>query len=809
MRTGRQDLPAIYPTAAQQPSSNSSLQSFDFGKVPLYFIPNKGQVDGKALFYAKTPSYTLWMTADGLVFDSAKRREKDRDRKSGGLRIVKPDPGPSIATGERDVSRIIFVNAKKSPEVAAQDSSQYRVNYFLGNDPDKWRTNIETSRAVLYRELYPNIDLKVYGIERQVEYDWMVKPGGAVEDIRFKFQNFERTEIDQDGNLILSTEFGELIHKKPWSYQELGGEKAEVESRFKRLGDDTYGFDVESYDRRYPLIIDPLILLYSTYLGGSGYDEGGSGIAVDSSGSVYITGETESSDFPVLHAFDSTWNSRGDVFVTKFAPDGRSLVYSTYLGGSLRDSGRDIALGSSGEAYIIGWTSSPDFPVLNDAYDSVLNGEDAFVARLSPLGNVLLGSTFLGGSAADSGSGIALDAAGYVYVTGNTRSPDFPVVSAYDYYWNGWDDVFVAKFTSDCGALVYSTYLGGAGGDSTAGIAIDNTGSAYVAGHTNSLDFPVLNAYDRDCSSNDIFVTKFSPDGKFLVYSTFLGGSNSEYCWGFAIDSHGSAYVTGHTYSLDFPVVNAYDPTQNGGYGYVDVFVAKFTPAGNALAFSTYLGGKKDDMPSGIAVDSAGAAYVIGMTYSSDFPVLNAIGSALKGYSDAFVTKFTPAGRSLAYSTYLGGNSSDGGGDIAVDTSQDAYVIGGTSSLDFPIANAYDPTHNGNTDFFVTKLRFIPPYQPNNFTLQRLENNYIFFKEYIHRLTWAANPEDPSRIVKYRLYRKAKDAPDTSYQRIAEVSATTFGYDDRGLKKTPLYSYRISAVADSGIESGYAEVGNN
>jgi hypothetical protein len=465
-------------------------------------------------------------------------------------------------------------------------------------------------------------------------------------------------------------------------------------------------------------------------------------------------------------------------------------------------------LNSTGSAYVIGRTSSSDFPVFN-AYDPSFNGgsDDVFIAKISPSGNILVYSTFLGGLSAETGGGIAVDKSGFAYVTGVTDSPDFPVVDAFDPYWNGSSDIFVAKLTPDGGTLVYSTFLGGASVEMGGDICVDGACSAYVTGTTYSSSFPVVNACDPTWNGfADAFVAKFASDGKSLVYSTFVGGSDSDICYSLSVDSYGSAYITGMTSSLNFPVVNAYDPAKNGQ---ADAFVTKLTPDGKALAYSTYLGGTSTDNGSSIAVDSAGSACVTGYTYSLDFPVRYPVSPVLKGFVDSFVTKFTPTGQSLAFSTYLGGSGGDYGWAIAVNQTYDAYVTGNTDSLDFPISNAYDFTPNGNTDIFVTKLCVVPPYPPNNFNLQNLQNNYIFFKEYIHRLTWAANLEDPSKIVKYRLYRKVKDAPDTSYQRIAEVSATTFGYDDRGLKKTTLYSYRISAVDDAGNESGYAEVGNN
>jgi len=307
-------------------------------------------------------------------------------------------------------------------------------------------------------------------------------------------------------------------------------------------------------------------------------------------------------------------------------------------------------------------------------------------------------------------------------------------------------------------------------------------------------------------------VTKIDSTGHTLVFSTFLGGARSDYGNAIAVDGAGSVYVTGSTDSSDFPVANAYGPTWNGhyvGHGIYtsDAFVTKFTPSGNALIYSTHLGGAESANDGiDIAVDSTGAAFVAGDTASSDFPVLNGLNLALGDGWNVFVTKFSPGGNTLGFSTLLGGTHDETGAHIALDSAGSVYVTGNTSS-DFPLRNAYSSTPN---NIFVTKLGFIALYPPANFMIQRLVNNYIFYKEYLNSLTWEANSQNQAAIVKYKIYRKVKGAADSTYQWLADVSASgsSYRFDDRGLKKTALFSYRISAVDDSGNESGYAEVSN-
>ena len=716
------------PIKKEESSQNTKLNP-DYGQIPLYFIPNKGQVDEKALFYAKTSQYTLWMTKEGLVFDSAKKMSEEEYFQSDSLKLMasgfEQPVNKSQVTGdrlqitdnrsqmiERDVSRLIFLNTNKNVGIIPEGMTPHRVNYFKDNDESKWRTNIQTSAAVLYKELYENIDLMVYGIERQIEYDWVVKSGGDVEKIRFEYRGMKETKIDGEGNLVIEQRFGELVHRRPESYQMIEGRKIEVDVEFKKVGENTYALSVEEYNRGYDLIIDPKVFFCSTYLGGTA-GEYVRGIAVDNKGAAYVSGYTSSTDFPTKNAYQG--NHAGvDVFVTKFSADGKSLIYSTYLGGSDSDMGRCITVDSSGAAYVSGDTRSTDYPT-KSAYQGAYRGgdKDVFVTKLSSSGTRLIYSTYLGGSSTEDGIGIAVDDSGAAYAAGYTASYNFPTQNPYQGNHAGglWDS-FVTKFSADGQNLVYSTYLGGLFVDWLSGIAVDSTGAAYVTGRTSSKNFPVMNAYQDTYVDNfDVFITKFFTDGQNLVYSTYLGGSDFDYSEGIAVDNNGAAYVVGDTLSTDFPTMNAYQGTHAGGS--LDAFVTMFSPDGKNLVYSTYLGGSDDDDSEGIAVDGSGAAYVTGYTKSTDFPTQNPYqGSHAGGTNDAFVTKFPANGQSLVYSTYLGGSGADPGYDIAVDSSGEAYVTGDTTSTDFPTKNAYQGANAGGRDAFVTKLNFsgnLPP----------------------------------------------------------------------------------------------------
>lgn len=455
-------------------------------------------------------------------------------------------------------------------------------------------------------------------------------------------------------------------------------------------------------------------LEYSTYLGGSGYEEG-MGIAVDAAGAAYISGRTESWDFPTTTgAFDTSGGS-GDAFVTKLSADGSSLVYSTYLGGSGYDFAQSIAVDAAGAAYATGYTSSSDFPATAGAFDTSNDGGyDAFVTKLSADGSSLAYSGFLGGNSSEIGYGIAVDASGAAFVTGYTYSADFPTTSgAFDTTWAAnYVDVFVTKLSASGASLVYSTYLGGNSDDIGHAVAVDTAGAAYVTGYARSNDFPTTSgAFDTSNSGSyyDAFVTKLNADGGSLAYSTFIGGSSYEEGSSIAVDPTGAAYVAGRTDSSNFPTTaGAFDTIWNS----TDAFVVKLNPAGSALAYGTYLGGSQHDQARAIAIDASGRAILAGFTYSGDFPTTaGAFDETWNDQSDVFVARLSAAGSALDFGTYLGGYMPGGNDlslDIAVDSAGQAHVVGVTTSIDFPTTpGVVDPAlsnANGNYDLFVTKL---------------------------------------------------------------------------------------------------------
>jgi hypothetical protein len=682
-----------------------------YGKLPLSFEANRGQTDNRVKFLSRGSGYNLFLTSTEAVIqlrNSDSRSQKEKSgveptiQTGGNLKREIQDPKPTVM-------RMNVVGANKSAQVEGRDELPGKSNYFIGSDPNKWRTNVSNYSKVEYRDVYPGVDLIYYGNQRQLEHDFVVAPGADSKAITLAFQGARKMSLNSGGDLVIGTKEGEVQLKQPRVYQKVNGEEQTVAARYVLKGKGRVGFEVAEYDRRQPLVIDP-VLTYATYLGGSNYDIG-TAIAVDALGNAYVTGRTQSTNFPTTGgAFQTTSGGGGmDTFVTKLNPTGSALVYSTYLGGSSVEEGRGIAVDALGNAYVTGTTGSTNFPTTPGAFQTALGGAfDVFVTKLNPTGSALVYSTYLGGGNDDYGYGIAVDSLGNGYVTGQTLSTNFPTTpGAFQTTYGGGDsDAYATKLNTTGSALVYSTYLGGSSFDSGNGIAVDALGNAYVTGVT-STNFPTTaGAFQPTLGGGqDAFVTKLNPTGSALVYSTYVGGGDYDSGNGIALDSAGNAYVAGHTQSTNFPTTNGAFKTTLGGS--MDAFVTKLNPTGSALVYSTYVGGSNVEGGYHIAVDSSGNAWVTGQTYSSDFPTTSgAMQTTLGGGGDdAYVTKLNPTGSALVYSSYLGGNGADVGYDIAVDSSDNAYVTVETFSTNFPTTpGAFQTTFGGGGDAFVAKI---------------------------------------------------------------------------------------------------------
>ena len=541
-----------------------------------------------------------------------------------------------------------LLGANPSPKIEGIKEQPSKSNYLAGNDPAKWRTDVANFAKVRYREVYREIDLIFYGNQRQLEYDFVVAPGADPRAIRLRFAGAKRLRVDEQGDLLLATAAGVVRQRKPIVYQETNGERREVEGRYVIDRRNQVRLALGAYDASQPLIIDPVIA-YSTLLGG-GREERAKGIAVDAAGNVYVAGYTASSDFNITPgAFRANKSSTADIFVSKLDAAGR-LVYSTYLGGHQEfccivlntDGGLaiDAAVDAAGAVYVAGHTTLRDYPTTPNAFQPALSGNCA---------------------------------------SGGSGTPCY--------------DAFVTKLNASGNALVYSTFLGGNEFDAASGIAVDAAGNAYVTGKTNSPNFPTTPGAFQTGAGN-VFVTKLNPAGTALVYSTRLGNGVGELAYAIAADAAGNAYVTG-TVAGPFPTTpGAFQRTTTIG---PDAFVTKLNPAGTALVYSTYLGGASLDLAFDLALDAMGSAYVVGYTFSRNFPVTpNAFQPAHGGGDqDVFVTKLNPVGAALVYSTYLGGNNLDLGYGIAVDAAGRAAVTGETFSTNFPLTTDALPLSGG------------------------------------------------------------------------------------------------------------------
>jgi len=729
LRYSRQIKSSDSGTAAQTAALHA------FGNLPLAFEANQGQTDSRVKFVSRGSGYTLFLTAREAVLSLREGQSKPQ--------LSLPKPSPALL-------RLEVVGANPAAKVAGTDELPGRSNYFLGNDPKKWRTNVVNYARVRYSDVYPGIDLIYYSNQGKVEYDFVVSPGADPSVINLAMKGGEVLRLDADGNLVAQFTSGKVVLHKPSVYQTRSASTAResVDGRFILISDNRIGFQIGSYDHSRSLVIDP-VLVYSSFLGGTG-DEGGLSIAADYKGNVYVTGNTASIDFPTSSgAFQRTFSGQPqcddpqslctEVFITKINASGRAIVYSTYLGGSGVDLPTGIAVDGSGNAYVTGSTRSVDFPVTSGALQSTYAGftppcnqyitcGDGFVTKINANGSALQYSTYLGGSENDAPAGIALDSARNAYIAGTTDSANFPTTPGslqptfiYTDCGTGpagrdraCKDAFVSKLNSFGTGLVYSTYLGGSFGDDDAlGIAIDRFGNASVVGDTQSSDFPVTKgAYQPQLNPGscpwgtpcyDAFVAKLNAVGEKLLYSTYLGSSGWDFGRSIALDTAGSIYVAGSTSSPDFPVTaGAFQTTFGGGicntwYGTYcsDVFVAKINPShrGSAsLVYSTYIGGDSEENPWGgppIAVDQWGNTHIGGFTWSTNFPIVNPLQATsfnAPADVDAYLVKLNASGTAAIYSTYLGGNSWDSIDGLALDAADNLYVTGVANSIDFPVS---------------------------------------------------------------------------------------------------------------------------
>jgi hypothetical protein len=612
--------------------------------LPLYFEPNVGQLDQTVKFQARGRSGAVELTISEIVL-------RPQDTKAIHMR---------------------FVGGNAEPEIAGLEQLPGKSNYLIGRDSKNWRTGVPQFARVQYKELYPGIDAVFYANQKELEYDFVLRPGADPNNILMDFDT-SQVRIER-GDLVLQTPGGEIRQVKPAVYQEIKGRKRSVAAHYVMRGGTAghrvAGFSLDSYDRTQPLIIDP------TFTFTASGNTPVLALATDAAGNWYLAGGTNAPDLPMTNPYQAACATGcQDAYVVKLNPAMDTILYSTFLGGTGNDWAYGIGVDPAGNIHIAGDTDSTDFPLRN-AFQSAKKGSatdtDIFVAELNAAGNVLVFSTYLSGSQFDQVGGLAVDTNGNTYITGSTFSKDFPTKAPFQSASAGGINAVVAKF-SPSGSLVYSSFFGGAIADYGNAIAVDSSGNAYIAGKTSSPNFPTVNPFQNSPGkpyNTTAFVAKVNAAGSALAYSTFLGGSNFDEARAIAVDSAGNAYVTGWTTSTDFPTLNAFQRilsapaclkppvTGTSSTGCTDAFVAKLNPAGS-LVFSSFLGGTDNDEGDGIAVDGSGQVYIGGTTSSTNFPVVNPTQSSNSGSQNMFIAAVKADGSALTSSTYLGNSANE------------------------------------------------------------------------------------------------------------------------------------------------------
>jgi uncharacterized protein (TIGR03437 family) len=606
----------------------------------------------------------------------------------------------------RDV-RMELIGANRKVEVEFDEPTGGISSYFIGRTEKDWHTGIPHYSRVRYRNVYSGIDLVYYGNQRDIEYDFVVRPRADPNQIRVAYNKPVR--VDENGDLLIAG----LRQKRPKVYQN----GREIACEYLVGTRNEVHLALAEYDHSQALTVDP-VLEFSTYLGGVA-EEGGHAVRLDSQGNVYLAGHMQAPAAPDLNPFQQTTALISSPVVFKMTPDGRKILWYAFVGNGSWDAAYDMAVDGNGSAVITGMTRNPSFPLKN-AFQTQFKAvwDNAFVSRLSSDGRSLVYSSYIGGSYRESGNGIALDPQGNALLTGITTSNDFPVKQAVQSSYGQGADCYASKIAPN-GDLLWSTYLGGSGADWCYQIATDAKGNAYIGGASSSLDFPLKNAIQTAITPRNGWLTplliKLSPDGS-IAAATFLGGPVAGIAYGIALDQAGNVYLAGEADSA-LTTKNAFQvhsgSSSNG-------FILEIDSALKDVLFATYLGGSGSDWVNGIAADQFGGIYVTGVTSSPDFPVKGSFQSFIGGgvcQCDVFIAKFAPGGKSLIYSTLLGGHNGEmPGNGVAVDSSGSLYVAGWTRSSDFTVKNAFQDTFGGAQDIFFAKVSDNTPLAPSPLT---------------------------------------------------------------------------------------------
>ncbi|MBI2271476.1 MAG: PKD domain-containing protein [Bacteroidetes bacterium] len=667
------DWPGIFTGNSLSENERQIIYN-NISNLPVMFRKNMGQWDdytvddNKILYKGSSPGWNanIYFLKDKLSFAVVRELEEPDVNSSAISR------SPVESQSEYLVWNLHFKEANPNVNVISEGKEDSHTNYLLGNDFTKHRINVPDFRMISYENIYHNIDINYYSSGKELKYDYVIKPGGEINVIRMQLEGVEHLNINDKGQLEITTVWGTLLEELPESYQLISGRKQKVSIEYRIIDKTTFGFILKGdYDPANTLVIDPVILAWSTFLGGTAASNSYMGdIALDAVGNVY--GATyNDANFPITAGvFQPVRNGARDAVVFKLNPTGTAIIYSTNLGGSGSELGYSIAVTASNEVIIAGNTDSPNFPVTAGAFQPAFGGgfSDVFISKLNATGSALIYSTYLGGVDNDDltwmGDGLAINSAGEAFVTGVTASANFPVkAGSFDTGYNGVRDGFVTKLNPTGTALIYSTFLGGTSSDNGSGIAIDAAGAAYVTGSTGSINFPTTaGSYDNSYNgAQDAFVTKLNAAGSGLVYSTYVGGFNFEEAFSIAVNPANEAFVVGTTQSINFPITPG---VFNTVFNMASAFVFRLNNTGSTFIYSVFLGHANN--ANGIAVNNFDEAYITGNTNSAipvvppDYPTTScAFDTSPNGGSDFFLSKLNSTASILLYSTYIGGNNSD------------------------------------------------------------------------------------------------------------------------------------------------------
>lgn len=638
----------------------------------VYFEENLGQFSADILYQSNVFETQVRFLADGLSFAAIREIEHDETPSPGGSNKHSPKIG-YLGEQEPDYEALVwqmeFVGMNEAAAPVGKTTIPGHLHYLKGNSAESWNTDVRRYQELWYEDIYPATDLRYYGTgEHELKYDFVLKPGFDLTNIRMRFTGIEGISINEAGELILYTPWGEVKDAAPYSYQQLFGKEKSVAISYRLIDEETVGFELTgAYDPTKSIVLDPLTLDWGTFFHTSTSDDYVMAVKRDAVGNIYYTGYTKSLAFPATAGvYQNSFSGSLDAYVAKLAPNGDSLIYATFLGGTDWELAYGLELNAANEAYISGFTASTDYPTTSGAYQQVSGGGlvESFLAKLSAAGDALEYSTYLGGSDRDYIYDMDLNAAGEAFVTGFTLSSNFPTsAGAYSSSLSTNGDVFVARVSADGSALVYSTLVGGSQFEIGQAITINANNEAFVTGNTASANFPttagaLLTTLQTAAGSTqeDGFVFKLDQTGSTLNYSTYFGGTASDVIYDIDVNSIDEVFITGITYSADLPVTSgAYQETLSDTPPSLgDAFVARIAAAGNALTYSTYLGGTEIDFGKSIEVNAYNEAHILGATRSSDFPISGQV-SGFAAMYDIFLTVLDADGAAVTNSTLLGG----------------------------------------------------------------------------------------------------------------------------------------------------------